>query len=297
MPSPPEKVYVSHYKEPRLRQSLLQTYLLDFLGSHRLIALQCTRNLEDLATVDQAVAGSNHTVASQLVGRQEVEFGLGNSLGQDLLCDAGLGNTLQGLDSLLGARLDCLRRTGDLNGQETSVGVSKVLGHNSGARRGSRSLGKKAETRRPLNAGLATEQGGQDSNVGLIGGEIEPGETNDQSVGASQRSSLLAAVVLGGLDEQLVRAGGRSWHVPEEGIDPLGQAALGCAVGDDRDVGLSVDGRRELGNGVLAQVGAERGRAGGVDGGAQALVKGNSVGVVKGLGEGVMGKLVLLQLQ
>lgn len=247
--------------------------------------------------MDQAVTRRNHTSASQLVGGQEVELGLSNGLGQNLLGGARLSNALQGLDSLLGALAHRSCGASDLDGQETSVGVGEVLGQDGGALGGSRCLGEEAEAGSPLDAGLTAEQSGEDGNIGLVGVQVGAGESDDQGVAAGQGGPLLTTVVLGCLGVQLETAGRRGRDVPEEGLDPLGQAGLSGSVGNDGDVLLGVDGLGKGSDGVLGQVGAKRRRAGRVDGGTETLVEGNGVRGVEGLGQSVVFLLGLLQVQ
>lgn len=309
LPSPPQSPYHPTATLPPVRNRVSfcnwlgivygwsRTYCLDLLSSHRLVALQSTSNLKDLATVNQAVARRNHTRASQFVGRQQVELRLGNGLGQNVLGDTRLSNALDSLNSLLSTLANSSRRSRNLDREQAGVGVCQVLGHNGGARGGSGGLRQQGEARRPLDVGLAAKEGRQDGKVGLVGGEVETGESEDQSIGASERRALLAAVVLGGLGEELERACRRGGDVLEERLDPLRQVCLGGAIGNDSDIGLGVNSRGKVGNRVLAEVGAERGRARRVNRGTETLVEGDGVGVIESLRQGVVGEFALLQLQ
>lgn len=289
--------FVSMYHPNNVEKIRTRTYRLDLVSSHRLVALKSLRDLEDLATVDQAITRRNDSSASQLVGGQKVELGLGDGLGQDLGGDTRLSNALDSLDSLLSALAHCRGGTGDLDGQETGIGVGEVLSLDGSTLGGSGSLGEEAEAGRPLDAGLTAEQGGEDGSLGLVGMQVGAGECDDQGVGAGKRRALLTTVVLGSLGVQLETAGRRGWDVLEEGLNPLGQVGLGGTVGNDRDVGLGVDGLGEGSDGVLGQVRAKRCGAGRVEGGAETLVEGDSMRGVEGLGQGVVSLLGLLEVQ
>lgn len=248
--------------------------------------------------MEEAITRRNHTGAGELISRQEVELRLGDRLSEDLLGDAKLRHTLQSLDSLHSTLTGRHGRASHLNGEETSVTVGQVLSNNLGARGIGRSLGENAEARSPLDARLAAKQSAQDSDVGFVGGEVGAGEGDNHSIGTGQRSSLLTTIVLRWLGEERQRAvGGRSLDIPEERLDPLAQAGLAGAVGDNRDVRLGIDTLSERGDRVLVQVWSQRCRVGWVNGGTETFVEGDCVSVIQSLGQGTLGGLLLLQLQ
>jgi hypothetical protein len=78
---------------------------------------------------------------------QNVELGVGNSLGDIFLADRAVGNGLEGLHGGLSTLADGGSRARKLDGEETSIGVSEVRGGNRESGGASGCLGKKAVAR------------------------------------------------------------------------------------------------------------------------------------------------------
>jgi len=224
----------------------------------------------------------DETSTAGLAGSQEIELGLSNGLGKVLLGNVASGNALDGLDGLLSNLANGRASTADLDGQETSIRVSVVGGEGLGAGVGVDSLGEKAETRRPLDGGGATEKADKDSGLRGVAAKGSTGEGNDISVLAGLGNTLLATEVLGGGSIELALAGGR--NILEEGLDPLSETGLAGAVSDNSDVGLGIGKLGESGDGVLVQVGRDGSLRSRVARGAEAVVEGDRMGGIEGDG-------------
>lgn len=78
---------------------------------------------------------------------QNVELGVGNSLGDIFLADRAVGNGFEGLHGGLGTLADRGSGTRELDGEETSIRVSEVRGGDREAGGASGCLGEKAVAR------------------------------------------------------------------------------------------------------------------------------------------------------
>lgn len=215
-----------------------------------------------------------------LAAREEVKSRLGDGLDDVLLGNRAVNDALESLDGLLGDLGNRRSGTGDLDGEETSIGVGDVGSGRASARSRGSDLGQKAETRRPLDAGFTAKEAGEDSDLGLAGAEGSAGESNDDRVGALLGDTSLAAVVLGG---RLGNLGfGCRRHALEEGLNPPGQTRLTGTVSDNGDVGLGVGSLSKGGNGVLVEVRGDRGLGRRVEGCAKTAVESDGVGGIEG---------------
>lgn len=224
----------------------------------------------------------DETSAGNLAGGEEVELGLGDSLGEVLLGDTTSGDGLKTLDGLDGDLADGLTLAGDLDGEETSIGVGVVGGESLGAGVGGGGLGEKAETGGPLDVGGTAEETDEDGSLGLVGAKGGTGETDDDGVLAVLGDALLTTKVLGGGGVQVAGAGGG--NTLEEGLNPLLETGLAGTIGDNGNVGLVVGNVGEGGDGVLVEVGRGRGVDGRVEGRTEAVVESDVVGGIEGDG-------------
>lgn len=224
----------------------------------------------------------NETSAGNLAGREEVELGLGDSLGEVLLGDTTSSDSLETLDSLNGDLADGGTLAGDLDGEETSIGVGVVGGEGLGAGVGGGGLGEEAETGGPLDVGGTAEETDEDGSLGLAGAKSSTGEANDDGVLAVLGNALLTTKVLGGGSVQVAGAGGR--NTLEEGLNPLLETGLAGTVGDNGNVGLVEGEVGEGGDRVLVEVGRGRGVDGRVEGRTEAVVESDVVGGIEGDG-------------
>lgn len=225
--------------------------------------------------MDEASAGN-------LAGGEEVELGLGDSLGEVLLGDTTSSDGLETLDSLNGDLADGGTLAGDLDGEETSIGVGVVVSKGLGAGVGSGGLGEEAETGGPLDVGNTAEETDKDGSLGVGDAKGSTGEGNDDGVLAVLGNALLTTKVLGGGSVQVAGAGGG--NTLEEGLNPLLETGLAGAIGDNGDVGLVVGEVGEGGDRVLVEVGRGRGVDGRVEGGTEAAVESDVVGGIEGDG-------------
>ena len=224
----------------------------------------------------------DETSAGNLAGGEEVELGLGDSLGEVLLGDTTSSNSLETLDGLNGDLADGGTLAGDLDGEETSIGVGVVGGEGLGAGVGGGGLGEKAETGGPLDVGGTAEETDEDGSLGLAGAKGNTGETDDDGVLSVLGNALLTTEVLGGSVVQVAGAGGG--NTLEEGLNPLLETGLAGTVGDNGNVGLVVGEVGEGSDRVLVQVGRGRGVDGRVEGRAEAVVESDGVGGIEGNG-------------
>lgn len=198
--------------------------------------------------------------------------------------DLAGSNLLDGVNGSLGSLSNGLGRAGDGGVQKTSVGVDGTGGLDLGGGSGL-GLAEDGEAGGPLDGGLATEQGAEDSNLGLVelaGEGAGAGEGNDEGVAAVVSEALLTAVVLGLLAALAELLEGRGRDVVEELANPLGELAVVGAVGDNGEVGLCVCALGKVLDGLGVEVlgvGGGRGRGGRV---AEAAVEGEAVGRVDG---------------
>ena len=253
--------------------------------------------LVSLASVDNAGANKVKARLAELCSVESIELGAGDRLGNLLLGHGAVGNALQSLNGSLGTGTNRGSRARQLNSQEAGIRVRNVGSRHVQANHVRGGLGEQAVAGRPLDGGLAAEESGQDSDLGLgrsVGG---PRESNDHGIATGVGCALLTTVVLGRSSVKLLARLGRGLHVIEELADPLGDILRAGAVGDEGKRRLGVDSIGEASNVLLVQVLLGRRRRGGVDGGTQTSVEGNRVGVVEGEGSNVVVEVVLLDAQ
>lgn len=238
-----------------------------------------------------------NALVAELALLESVELGVGNGLGDVLLGDGTAGDALERLDGLLSSLADRGSLAGELDGQETGVRVGDVGGLDGKTRQAGGGLGEQAEARSPLDGGLAAEERSENSKLGLGARDVSAREGNDHGVAGGVAGTLLATVVLGGLGLERLAALGRGGQLTEELTGPAGQRLGRGAVSDEGNVGLGVDNVGEAGNVLLVHVLLVGGRSRGVDGGTEARVESDRVGVVQSDGGSIGGESGLLEAE
>lgn len=271
------------------------TYLLDLLFSDLLDALANLSDLEGSGAVDEGRSSQLHAGGEVLTRLQSAESGKGSGLLDLLRGDLTGSNLLDGLDDLLGSLTDRfagLACNGDV--EETSVGVGDVLGRDVDTWDTLSGLGEDRGARRPLDAGLATEEGSEDRELRLVASGAKSagsGEANHDAVARDVADTLLTAIVL----SLLGRNGGERTRgmgggdVLEEFTNPLGDIRAGVgAAGNDGNGRFGIGSLGELSNGLSIDVLADGDRGGGGQWVSKATVESNVVHGFPSLG-GVVG--------
>ena len=284
-------------------RQVIRTYILDLLLGDLLDALANLSNLEGCSVVDEGRASELHAGGQVLAGLESTEAGEGSSL-LDLLCgDLAGSNLLDSLDNLLGGLTDSLARlAGNGDVEETSVGVGDVLGRDLDARDGLSGLGEDRGAGSPLDAGLTTKEGSEDSELGLVARGAEGArarEANHDGVARDVADTLLTSKVLGLLGsnggEGTGGTGGRD--VAEELANPLGDICAGVgAAGDDGNGGLGISSLGEFSDSLSIDVVADRDGRGRSQRVSEATVESNAVHGFPSLGGGVRRKKFLIVL-
>lgn len=252
--------------------------------------------------MDQARAGGLEAGLESLDGLQGAELGQSSGLLDVLAGDLAGGGLLEGIHDVLAGGTNLLGLAGEGDGEQTSVGVGKVLGRHLELVEALGGLGQERETGSPLDGRLAAQEGSKDGSLGLVAGGAEgagTGEGDHDGVANLGGDALLTTEVLagrGGL-HLVLAGGGAGGEVLEELAHPLVDIGGVGAGGNESNVGLGVGILGELSQGIGREILLVGRVGGGGDGRAQATVESDTVSGIKSdvLGVGESGLLVVLE--
>lgn len=233
--------------------------------------------------MDKSVTGEFETSADVLAVLKLLELGGSLCLGDLLARDFASSDLLDGIDGGLGGSGDTLCGAGDGSVKKTSIRVNSAGGGDLGA--GSCSVAEDGEARRPLDGGLSSKEGAEDSNLGLVelaGEGAGAGESNDHGVATIVSNAFLTTVVLGLLRASIRLIRSRGGDIIEELVHPLGELAVVCTVGNNSEVGLGIGDLGEVLDALSIQVLCVRSLRCGGGGHTEATVESQAVGRVGG---------------
>lgn len=251
---------VSHVHAIELRRKKGdRTYILNLLLSNVVNALGDLVDLVGLAAVYQGGARGLKPGLEGLHRLESTELGQSSGLLDLLVGNLTSSNLLDSISDVLAGSGDLAGISGKRNSEETGVRVGVALGRDTELSEALGGLGQEREARGPLDGRLATKEGSEDSNLGLVARGPEcagAGEANHDSVFGLVGDALLTTVVLRGtLVLDLVLAGGASGRKPlEELTNPPRKLRGVGAAADESNVGLGVGILGELGESLDGEV-------------------------------------------
>lgn len=120
---------------------IVKTYSLQLVSSDAVKGFSDGGNVNGLATVEDTGASKVNALVTKLALGEGLELGVCDSLGNVFLANSAVGDALEGLDSLFGSLADGSGLAGQLNGEQTSVGVCEIRGRDRNTRQTSSGLG------------------------------------------------------------------------------------------------------------------------------------------------------------